>query len=245
MSEAELHLLRARLIGGQLNKARRGELWLRAPLGYVHDESGRMVLDPDEQVQAAVRLLFETFHRSGSAEAVVRHFHQEGIRWPRRLSHGVRKGEIIWVELEHSRVLNLLHNPRYTGSYVYGRTRQRKAGVGGEVHWRKLPREEWKVFIPNLHPAYLSWEQYESNQRKLLENANGYGPDRKKSPPREGAALLQGLVLCGICGQRMTVRYTTRQGRPSPDYTCQRQGIQSVRPICQHIPGTGLDEAVA
>lgn len=245
MSEAELHVLRARLVGGQLNKARRGELWIRAPIGYVYDPGGRLVLEPDEQVQGAVRLLFETFHRSGSAEQVVRHFHREGILWPRRLSHGVRKGEIVWIELEHYRVLNILHNPRYAGTYVYGRTRQRKVGLGGHVHYRKLPREEWKVFIPNAHPGYLSWEQYESNQKKLLENAHGYGPDRKKSPPREGAALLHGLALCGICGRRMTVRYTTRKGRPMPDYVCQRQGIQTAQPICQHIAGTGLDEAVA
>ncbi|MDA2924876.1 recombinase family protein [Acidobacteria bacterium AH-259-L09] len=245
MSEAELHILRARLVGGQLNKARRGELWIRAPIGYVHDGSGRMVLDPDEQVQAAVRLLFETFHRTGSAEQVVRHFHREGILWPRRLSHGVRKGELVWIELQHYRVLNILHNPRYTGTYVCGRTRQRKVGLDGHVHYRKLPREEWKIFIPHVHPEYLPWQQYESNQRKLLENANGYGPDRKKSPPREGAALLQGLALCGICGRRMTVRYTTRKGHPIPDYVCQRQGIQTARPICQRIAGTGLDEAVA
>ena len=157
MSEAELHLLRARLIGGQLNKARRGELWLRAPLDYVHDESGRMVLDPDEQVQAAVRLLFETFHRSGSAEAVVRHFHQEGIRWPRRLSHGVRKGEIIWVELEHSRVLNLLHNPRYTGSYVYGEPVNGKpewAGRSiGESSLGKSGRSLSPTSIPRIFPG--------------------------------------------------------------------------------------------
>lgn len=245
MSEAELHVLRARLLGGQLHKARRGELWIRAPIGYVHDGGARLVLDPDQQVQDAVRLLFETFRRSGSAEQVVRHFARQGIHWPRRLASGPRAGEVLWVELEHSRVLNLLHNPRYTGAYVYGRTRQRKVGLGGHVQYRRLPREQWKVFLPNAHPAYISWEEFEANQARLLDNANGYGSDRRRSPPREGVALLQGLVLCGMCGQRMTVRYSVRQGHPAPIYLCQRRGIQTAQPACQTIPGADLDEAVA
>jgi DNA invertase Pin-like site-specific DNA recombinase len=245
MSEAELHVLRARLLGGQLNKARRGELWIRAPIGYVNDSSGQLVFDPDQQIQGAVRLLFETFGRVGSAEQVVRYFSREGIAWPRRLSAGPRAGEVVWVELEHSRALNILHNPRYTGAFIYGRTRQRKVGLGGHVRYRRVPRDEWKVFLPNAHPAYICWEEFEANQAKLLENALGYGPDRRKSPAREGPALLQGMVLCGICGQRMTVRYYKRNGHPVPDYVCQRRGIQTAQPICQTIPGTGLDDAVA
>ncbi|MDA2927552.1 recombinase family protein [Acidobacteria bacterium AH-259-G07] len=246
MSEAELHVLRARLLGGQLHKARRGELWIRAPIGYVHGPGGaRLALDPDQQVQDAVRLLFETFRRTGSAEQVVRHFARQGIRWPRRLASGPRAGEVLWVELEHSRVLNLLHNPRYAGAYVYGRTRQRKVGLGGHVSYRRLPREQWKVFLPNAHPAYICWEEFEANEARLLENANGYGSDRRRSPPREGVALLQGLVLCGICGERMTVRYSVRQGHPAPVYMCQRRGIQTAQPPCQTIPGADLDEAVA
>ena len=243
MSEAELHVLRARLVGGQLNKARRGELWIRAPIGYVHDESDRLKFNPDEQIQGAVRLLFETFRRLGSAQQVVRHFHEEDILFPRRLPWGVRAGEVIWIELEHSRALNILHNPRYAGAYVYGRTRQKK--LGHHVRYRRMPREQWKVFLPNAHPAYLSWQEFEINQAKLLENANGYGPDRRRSPPREGTALLQGVVVCGLCGRRMTVRYHVRQGHPVPDYVCQRRGIETAQDPCQRIPGTGLDEAIA
>jgi len=243
MSEAELHVLRARLVGGQLNKARRGELWIRAPIGYVHGKDNGLVFDPDQQIHAAVKMLFEDFRRRGSASQVVRHFQQQSIRWPRRVSMGPRAGEVVWDVLEHSRVLNALHNPRYAGAYVYGRTRQQKTGQ--RVTFRRLPREQWKVFIPDAHPAYITWEEFEANQRRLLENANGYGSDRKKSPPREGTALLQGVVVCGLCGRRMTVRYQVCQGRPAPIYNCQRRGIETARPICQSIPGKGLDEAVA
>jgi DNA invertase Pin-like site-specific DNA recombinase len=245
MSEAELHLLRARLLGGQLHKAQRGELWMRPPIGYVCDPQHHLVFDPDEQIQGSVRLLFETFQRTGSACAVVRHFAEQELRWPRRIAGGLRAGEIVWVPLVLSRVLNLLHNPRYAGAYVYGRTRQRKGIVGRGVQYRRLAREEWKVFLPGAYPGYLSWEQYEANQATLLANATGYGPDRRKSPAREGTALLQGLVLCGRCGQRMTVRYSVRRGHPFPDYICQRHSIETAKPPCQTIPGAALDHAVA
>jgi DNA invertase Pin-like site-specific DNA recombinase len=244
MSEAELHLLRARLIGGQLNKARRGELWIRPPLGFVYDDNGRIVFDPDQQVQRAVRLLFETFRRTGSAMRVVHHFNAEGILWPRRIKKGAHAGELIFGPLEHSRVLGILHNPRYAGAFVYGRTRQRKVRLAGQLRYRRLKSDEWTVFLPNIHPGYISWEEFEANQAKLLANANGYGEDRRKSPPREGAALLQGLVICGICGLRMTVRYHTDYGHPTPDYVCQRHGIETATPLCQRLPGLAVDRAV-
>jgi DNA invertase Pin-like site-specific DNA recombinase len=244
MSEAELHLLRARLIGGQLNKARRGELWMKPPIGFAYDSSGRVVFDPDQQVQRAVRLLFETFRRTGSAMRVVHHFKTEGLLWPRRITSGVRAGEVLSGPLEHSRVLGILHNPRYTGAFVYGRTRQRKVVVGEQVRYRRLKREDWSVFLPNMYPGYISWEEFESNQAKLLANANGYGEDRRRSPPREGAALLQGLVICGVCGLRMTVRYHLDHGQPIPDYVCQRRGIQTAEPQCQHLPGAQIDQAI-
>ncbi len=244
MSEAELHLLRARLLGGQLNKARRGELWMKPPIGFVHDSSGHVVFDPDQQVQQGVRLVFETFRQTGSALRVVHYFKTEGVLWPRRITSGVRAGELLFGSLEHSRVLGILHNPRYTGAFVYGRTRQRKVIIGGQLRYRRLKREDWAVFLPNMHPGYISWEEYESNQAKLLANANGYGEDRHKSPPREGAALLQGLVVCGVCGLRMTVRYHTDHGHLIPEYVCQRRGIQTAEPICQHLPGAQIDQAV-
>ncbi len=196
-------------------------------------------------MQAAVRLLFDTFRRTGSAGQVVRHFAQAGLRWPRRVRTGVRTGDLLWVPLVHSRVLGVLHNPRYAGAFVYGRTRQRKVIVGAQVRYRKLPRAEWKVFLPDAHPGYIRWEEFEANQAALRTNAAGYGTERWKTPVREGAALLQGLVLCGRCGNRMTVRYVVRHGQPSPDYTCQRRGIEAGQAACQIVPGTGLDQAVA
>ena len=246
MSEAELHVLRARLIGGSLNKARRGELWIRPPMGFVYEDRGRrLVLDPDAQIQGAVRLLFETYRRTGSAEQVVRHFAREGLLFPRRLPTGPRAGEVVFVPLVHSRVLNLLHNPRYAGAFVYGRTRQRTVVIAGQRRNRRLPRAEWPVFLPNAHPGYITWQEFETNQATLVTNANGYGPDRRCSPPREGVALLQGLAICGRCGHRMTVRYSVRHGHPVPIYVCQRQGIALAQPSCQTIPGAGLDDAVA
>jgi DNA invertase Pin-like site-specific DNA recombinase len=245
MSEAELHVLRARLVGGQLNKARRGELWLRPPIGFLYDGKQRIVFDPDEQIERSVRLLFETFRRTGSAERVVRHFSAEGIKFPRRLAGGLRAGEVVFVPLEHSRVLHILHNPRYAGAYVYGRSRQRKVAVGGATRYRRLPRDEWKVFLPNACPGYISWEEYESNQIKLRANAAGYGWDRRKSAPREGVALLQGLAICGRCGRRMSVRYHVFKGCSVPTYTCVNEAIQKGGIVCQVILGSGLDDTVA
>jgi hypothetical protein len=123
-----------------------------------------------------------------------------------------QRGDIVFGSLHFSRALWLLHNPRYTGAFVYGRTRQRKISIGGQCRYRRLPREEWKVFLPNAHPAYISWEQYEANQQTLRANACGYGSDRRRSPAREGVALLQGMVICGRCGDRMTVRYDVGKG---------------------------------
>jgi DNA invertase Pin-like site-specific DNA recombinase len=243
MSEAELHVLRARLQGGIRNKARRGELFVRPPMGFVYNADGKLVVDPDQQVQQSVRLLFETFRRTGSAMAVVRVFAEQGLQFPRRVHTGPNKGELTWAGLEHSRALRILHNPRYTGAFVYGRTHSRKT-VEGDWVIEPVPREEWEVLIREAHAGYIDWDEYEQNQRRLHDNCQAYGEDRRKSPPREGPALLQGLLICGRCGKRMTVRYHSRRGQLFPDYVCQREGIEHAEPICQHIPGAGIDEAV-
>ena len=244
MSEAELHVLRARLIGGQLNKARRGELWIRPPLGFVVDPAGKLILDPDEQVQSAVRLVFGTFGRTGSAGAVVRYFQQQQVAWPQRVIKGLRAGVLVFGELERHRVLDILHNPRYAGAYVYGRTRQRKVCLTGQARYRRLPRDEWRVFLPDAHAGYISWEQFEANQETLRASAQRSGADHR-SAPREGVALLQGLVICGRCGGRMTVRYIVSHGHPEPLYRCQRRGIQRAEPPCQSLPGAAIDRAVS
>lgn len=240
MSEAELHVLRARLLGGILNKARRGELQCRVPIGLVYDAAGRVVLDPDQHVQHTIRVLFETFRRTGSATGTVKSFRDHGLTFPRRLWHGARKGEVIWGPLDHPRTLWVLHNPRYAGAFVYGRTRQRHQ----DRKYHKLPREEWMALVRDAHPSYISWDQFEQHQTMLRDNAAGYGPDRRRSPPREGPALLQGLVICGRCGLRMTVRYHQARGTLVPIYTCQREGIQHGHAICQQITGASIDEAI-
>ena len=243
MSEAELHILRARLQGGILNKARRGELMMRPPIGYAYDANARMVFDPDRQIQQAVRLVFETFRRTGSALGTVRAFRQEGLLFPRRLYSGTRKSDVLWGKLEHCHVLRLLHNPRYAGVFIYGRTRCRKT-IDGETLVQHLPREQWHAFVADAHPAYISWEEHEQNLRRLRENAHAQGSEREKSPAREGPALLQGLIVCGRCGRRMTVRYHWRRGGLAPDYVCQRKGIENAESICQRVSGAEVDRFI-
>jgi DNA invertase Pin-like site-specific DNA recombinase len=241
MSEAELHVLKARLRGGLLNKARRGELTVRLPIGFVHDAQGRVRLDPDTRIQDSVRLLLRTFQRTGSASATVKEFRQQGWLFPRHARSGPRNGDVLWSELSTSRVLFVLHNPCYAGAFTFGRTRQRKSPNGGGV-WRRLPQEEWTTLIRDAHEGYLSWEDYEHNLRRLQENATSYADQR--AAPREGPALLQGLALCATCGVRMTVRYHQRGKRLWPSYVCQRAGIEAAAPKCQSIKGSGVDAAV-
>ncbi|MGI8873205.1 MAG: recombinase family protein [Egibacteraceae bacterium] len=244
MSEAELHFIRARLRGGQLSKARRGELVMALPVGLVYDPAQRVVLDPDSGVQHALRHVFATFARIGSARAVVVAFNDEGLRFPVRVRTGPRKGELAWTPLRHHHVLRVLHNPRYAGAFVYGRRRQRKTPEGRSTH-ETLPRDQWTALIPDAHAGYIDWEAFEANQTQLASNAQAHGTDRKKGPAREGPALLQGLVVCGRCGRRMTVRYHTRRGVEVPDYQCQTEAIRSGASRCQNVPGGAVDAAIA
>ena len=243
MSDAELHVLRARLRGGILNQARRGALKLPLPVGLVYDPADNVVLDPDNQVRKSITHLFETFERTGSATATVRHFRTQGLRFPRRPRGGPHKGELLWEELRHWRVLRVLHNPRYAGAFCFGQTRTHKR-PGERIEVEVLPREEWIALLPGAHPGYISWEQFESNLARLRDNAQAHGAERRKSPPREGPALLQGLAVCGVCGQRMTVRYHVRKGRQWPEYVCQREAIETARSKCQSIPGWSIDQAI-
>jgi hypothetical protein len=203
-----------------------------------------LVLDPDQQVQQSLRLLFETFRRTGSATATVKVFRKQGLLFPRRVPGGPQKGDLVWGALGHCQVLRILHNPRYAGAFVFGRHNSRKT-VDGRSRIVPVPREEWETLIPGAHAGYLSWEDYEQNQKRLHESAQAMGGDRRKSPAREGPALLQGLILCGRCGDRMTVRYHVRHGRLCPDYLCQREGVEHAQPVCQQVPGSGIDEAIS
>lgn len=244
MSEAELYMIRARLQGGILSKARRGVLKLVLPIGLCYTDDDRIVLDPHLQVQATIRAVFAAFAQTGSACATVRQFRQQQIPFPHRLRGGGRRGELAWGTLQHHDVLRLLHHPAYAGAYVFGRTRTAKT-ADGKVHIYQVPRDEWPVVHYDAHDGYITWQEYEQNQEQLAMNSQAYAPKRF-APPREGPALLQGLILCGQCGERMTVRYHQRGGRRIvPDYVCQRAGIAHAQAPCQRIPGAALDRAVA
>jgi len=244
MSEAELHFIRARLQGGILSKARRGELQTPLPVGLSYDPAGNVVLNPDSAVRQALEQLFRTFERTGSARAVVQAFATESLLFPARIRSGPRKDELAWSPLEHSQVLRALHNPRYAGAFAYGRRRNRKM-PDGKLTSNALPREQWTALIPDTHPGYISFVQFETNQRVLANNAHARGADRASGPAREGPALLQGLAICGKCGKRMTVRYHNRRDILVPDYQCVGDNIKRYTPTCQVIPGHGVDQAIS
>ncbi|MDX8529296.1 recombinase family protein [Mesorhizobium sp. MSK_1335] len=243
MSEAELHFLKARMRGGQLNKASRGDLKIGPPVGLVYLPDGTLALDPDAEVQAALRMVFTTFERLGSATRTVKFFLDEGILFPRRLRKGPHKGELMWAPPRHARILQVLHNPRYAGAFVYGRTRGRPR-PGGGVSQIKVDMADWRFVMPDLHPGYIDWERFKANQKRLAANAQAYGMQRRAGPVREGSALLQGRVLCGLCGGRMGVHYSQEHGQPVPTYICQETATRRGGKVCQSVPGKVVDPAV-
>jgi DNA invertase Pin-like site-specific DNA recombinase/DNA-binding transcriptional MerR regulator len=245
MAESELHFLRARMQGGLLAKARRGELKLRLPAGLVYDAAGIIMLDPDTGVRGALQLLLDTFTATGSARAVVAAFNAAHLTFPGRHLGGPHAGELYFKPLTHDQVLDVLHNPAYAGAYVYGRSKT-STDLDGRVHSHLKPVTGWTVLIRDHHPGYLTWAQYERNQAVLTANAASRGEDRTAGPAREGCALLQGVVICGRCGLRMTVGYHTLADRTRvPAYHCQRAGIQKARRACQAITGASIDAAIS
>ena len=220
MSEAEQVWMRLRLQGGALNKAKRGELRLRAPAGYEWDKvSQHLILSPLDQAQRAVRLVFERFRLDGSATGVARYFNRNGLLLP-VYSHAV--GAIHWVAPRQGHITHILRNPLYTGTYVYGRCEERQALVNGNIKKRRinyLPRDKWKVSLSHRHPAYIGWDEYMANQKKLEANRNSHESLTHRGAPREGAALLQGLLLCGRCGHRMYTYYKSGSAT-SGQYRC-------------------------
>ena len=240
MSEAELHVLKARLRGGILNKVRRGEYRCALPTGLVYDAAGDVVLDPDSQIRETIAHFFETFSRVGSACQVVKVFRDEGLHFPSRLRN---QTGVVFRALNASTAIRTLHNPRYAGAYVYGRRRYRRSANGTKVHQARS-RSEWLACIPNAHPGYISWDQFQDNLKLLETNGRSYELARA-SPPREGAALLQGRAVCGRCGQHMRVRYAARRGRLDVWYVCDREHHRSAVPDCQSVAGRHIDEAIA
>jgi len=247
MSEAELHWLRSRLLGGKQEKARTGQLRFRPPTGLVHDPAGQIILDPDEQVQHALRLVFDTFARLGAALGVVQYFAENQLRIPTRHYGRARHGQLTWRPLDHGRVLAILHNPAYAGAYIYGRTKTRTVVLPGEEprlkgRTRRIAPEDWPHVLHDHHPAYITWDQFQKNQQQLIDNCTLQHQDHRGAI-REGAALLQGLTLCGRCGRRMTIRYMD-DGKISL-YECNQLHKNLGEKTCQSLRGDGIDAAVA
>jgi DNA invertase Pin-like site-specific DNA recombinase len=244
MSEAELHFLRLRLLGGKLNKAKKGELRFPLPVGFAYDPGGRSVFDPDQQVQSAVQLLFDTFRQTGSAFSVVNHFARHSLRFPKRAYGGAWDGRLIWARLSHSRVLSVLKNPSYAGTYVFGRFRYQKyISPQGEVRHKTItvPMSSWTVTIHNHHQGYITWDEFLQNQIMLERNRTHIEQFAAKGPPREGLALLQGLLLCAKCGRRLRVSYRT-----GGSYECnwvRREGLANRS--CLYIRSYVVDEAIS
>jgi len=249
MSQAELHFLRGRLQGGKRNKAQRGELRFPLPVGFVYgEEPGSVLLDPDAEIQHAVRLVFRLFRQTGSAYQVVSHFLQHHLSFPRRAYGGVWNGKIIWGPLQHGRVLGLLSNPCYAGAYAFGRYRGIKSiSTDGQIQSKiqRQPIQSWLVLIQEHHPGYISWDEYLEHQQMLEANQTNQPELCASGAAREGRALLQGLLLCGHCGRRLSPRYTGNGGI-HPVYECtRRQEDTHYSSDCIRLPADPIDQSVS
>jgi DNA invertase Pin-like site-specific DNA recombinase len=245
MSEAELHLLKQRMLAGKQAKARRGELAIALPTGYVRRPSGEAALDPDEQVQAVVRLIFAKFAELGTLHAVLRWLVDHEVELGMRLRSGPDRGELVWRRPNRMTLQNILHSPIYAGIYAYGRRRvDPHKQVPGRPSTGRVARspDQWLVAIPGVLPAYITVEQYQANLARLAANAA-----RADQPGvvRAGSALLSGLARCGRCGRRMTVRYHLRQQTTQPEYVCARQQTDyGAGQRCQALAGACVDALV-
>lgn len=239
MSEAELHVIKARLRGGILNKVRRGEYRCVLPTGFAYHEASTVVLDPDAQIRETIAYFFETFSRVGSACQTVKTFRNNGLLFPSRLRNSATT---IFQPLTTSTAIRTLNNPRYAGVYAYGRRHYRRAADGKKV-LRKRDCHDWLACIPNAHPGYITWEQFQQNLKTLQTNGRGYEVARA-SPPREGTALLQGRAVCGCCGRYLRVQYAARRERLEAWYVCDRAHVSHGEPNCQSIAGAPVDEAI-
>jgi DNA invertase Pin-like site-specific DNA recombinase len=243
MSEAELHILRARLEGGIRNKAARGELRRGLPVGFVWgDADGEVRFHPDEAVTSAIRAVFTRFAELGSVRQVWLWFRSERLSFPLQ-THGVEG--IRWVAPTYTAIHHMLTNPVYAGAYVYGRTRrERYVATDGTIQQRirRLPRAEWGVLLPNHHEGFIDWETYEANQARIDSNVHPH-PHLPGGAVREGAALLQGLATCGHCGRRLHTHYSGRSA--APGYHCSGKDLVEGRGVyCLTVGGIQIDEAV-
>jgi DNA invertase Pin-like site-specific DNA recombinase len=241
MSEAELHVLKQRMIEGKNAKARRGELGMNLPLGYARRLSGEIIKDPDQQAQATISLVFDLFEKFATINAVLKYLVKHKIQMPYRENTGLQKGELVWRRPNRPTLNNVLHNPIYAGAYVYGRrpTDPRKKKPGRPSSGRTVAKpSEWAVVLKDKIPAYITWEQFERNQRQMMANNNLHGI----GAPREGKSLLSGLIICGHCGLRMMPTYTDNGNKLR--YSCSRMAIDYGEPLCQSLAGNCLDALI-
>lgn len=238
MSEAELHILRGRLDAGKKNKARRGELFAQAPIGYVRTGSS-VAIDPDEQASGVVRLVFDKFEELGSANAVLKFFRRERLRLGIRVASGPGQGALTWRTPNRSTLLGILHHPIYAGAYVFGRNKmdpaRRVAGKPARGR-RRATRDEWQVLIHDALPAYITWAQWERNQQRIAENSTKYGVGAAR-----GTSVLAGRVVCGKCGLRMAIQYKENN---NPYFTCSALRCQRGEPMCQSFGGNELETLI-
>jgi DNA invertase Pin-like site-specific DNA recombinase/G3E family GTPase len=238
LSEAELYAIKARLQGGRLNKARKGELAQMLPVGLVRGRDGSVRLDPHTDVQTTLRVIFDQFDRLGSANAVLRYFRDQDLQMPRLITTGEDMGQIVWHRASYAAIHLVLTNPAYAGTFAFGRRKQAAEHIPGEATARnRLPIDEWQVLIQNVYPAYITWEHYLANRARLLQNQGQFA--NRSGVPRQGEALLQGIVFCARCGRRMLVRYGE-----TPIYICDHLKKRYGEPLCQTFTTPHVDRAV-
>src|SRR4249920_158616 len=254
MSEAELHVLRARLEGGVRNKAARGELRRGLPVGLIWgDADGEIRFHPDEAVTGVIRAVFDQFAVCGSARATWLWLRSEGLRWPLQKVAYTRRGsgipEITWVEPTYHAVHATLTHPAYAGAYVYGRTRkERYLDPSGTLRQRarRLPRDQWEVLITEHHPGFIDWDTYQANQARIGTNIRPQAREPGTGAVREGCALLQGLATCGSCGRKLAVFYRG-PAKSTPGYYCQGSAelVDGRGARHMNVGGQTIDVAVA
>src|SRR3954451_12728627 len=240
MSEVELFTMRNRLERGRLHKAERGELVLNVPCGYLKLSTGEVALDPDEQACATVQLVFDKFDELGSISRVYHYLRRNKVCMGTRVQRGPRRGELEWRPATRAMLARVLHDPIYAGAYSYGRRRvdqKRTAAGAGKVRMRSTPMAEWLVLLRDRLPAYITWERYLANQRRLEQNR--YRPGTPGAP-RGGVALLTGVLTCGACGRRMHAGYRSKS---KPYYVCMRRKLEGSS--CCGLGAAGIDDLVA
>jgi DNA invertase Pin-like site-specific DNA recombinase len=250
MSEAELHILRARLDGGIRHKAARGELRRGLPAGLVWGEGdGEICLHPDEAVTGVITAIFDRFAVCGSVRGTWLWLRDQGLKFPLQPGAYVRGSELIWTEPTYHAVHNVLTHPAYAGAYTFGRSRQEKrvSGDGAlRVRRRVLPQDEWEVLIKDHHPGFVDWDTYQANQHKIRQNIRPMAHQPGTGAVREGCALLQGLATCGTCGRKLAVYYDGEH-KATPGYYCTGTGQLVEGRGTRHlrVGGVAIDAAVA